>query len=45
MLRFAGRGIAVGGMTGEVREAADAVAPPVDEDGVAVYVEKLLGEA
>ena len=45
MLRFAGRGIAVGGMTGEVREAADAVAPPVDEDGVALYVEKLLGEA
>ncbi len=45
MLRFAGRGIAVGGMTGEVREAADAVAPPVDEDGVAVYVEKLLEDA
>ncbi len=44
MLRFAGLGVAVGGMNDEVREAADAVAPPVDEDGVAVYVEKLLGD-
>ena len=43
MLRFAGRGVAVGGMTGEVREAADEVVPNVDEDGVAGYVEKLLG--
>jgi Cof subfamily protein (haloacid dehalogenase superfamily) len=42
MLRFAGRGIAVGGMTGEVREAADEVVPGVDEDGVARYVDKLL---
>jgi Cof subfamily protein (haloacid dehalogenase superfamily) len=42
MLRFAGRGIAVGGMTGEVREAADEVVPGVDEDGVARYVENLL---
>lgn len=44
MLRFAGRGVAVGGMTGEVREAADEVVPNVDEDGVAGYVEKLLGD-
>ena len=43
MLRFAGRGVAVGGMAGEVREAADEVVPGVDEDGVAGYVEKLLG--
>jgi hypothetical protein len=43
MLRFAGRGVAVGGMTGEVREAADEVVPGVDEDGVARYVERLLG--
>jgi Cof subfamily protein (haloacid dehalogenase superfamily) len=42
MLRFAGRGVAVGGMTGEVREAADEVVPGVDEDGVAGYVERLL---
>jgi Cof subfamily protein (haloacid dehalogenase superfamily) len=43
MLRFAGHGVAVGGMTDEVREAADAVAPPVHEDGVALYLERLLG--
>jgi Cof subfamily protein (haloacid dehalogenase superfamily) len=42
MLRFAGHGVAVGGMTGEVREAADEVVPDVDEDGVAGYVETLL---
>jgi Cof subfamily protein (haloacid dehalogenase superfamily) len=43
MLRFVGHGVAVGGMTDEVREAADAVAPPVNEDGVALYLERLLG--
>jgi Cof subfamily protein (haloacid dehalogenase superfamily) len=43
MLRFVGCGVAVGGMIDEVREAADAVAPPVHEDGVALYLEKLLG--
>ena len=44
MLRFAGRGIAVGGLTDEVREAADEVVPNVNQDGVARYVEnKLLG--
>ncbi|MCA1688451.1 MAG: Cof-type HAD-IIB family hydrolase [Actinobacteria bacterium] len=43
MLRFVGHGVAVGGMTDEVRQAADAVAPPVDEDGVASYLEKMLG--
>ncbi|MDQ4128604.1 MAG: HAD family hydrolase [Actinomycetota bacterium] len=45
MLRFAGRGVAVGGMTDEVREAADEIVPDVDEDGVAGYVEKLLGDS
>lgn len=44
MLRFAGHGVAVGGMTDEVREAADAVVPPVHEDGVALYLEELMGE-
>ena len=43
MLRFAGHGVAVGGMTDEVRRVADAVAPPVEEDGVASYLEKMLG--
>jgi Cof subfamily protein (haloacid dehalogenase superfamily) len=42
MLRFAGYGVAVGGMTGEVREAADEVVPGVDENGVSRYVDKLL---
>lgn len=42
MLRFAGLGVAVGGMTEEVRRAADAVAPPVEEDGVASFIEGLL---
>jgi hydroxymethylpyrimidine pyrophosphatase-like HAD family hydrolase len=32
-------------MTGEVREAADRVVPGVDEDGVAGYVETLLGRS
>jgi Cof subfamily protein (haloacid dehalogenase superfamily) len=44
MLRFVGHGVAVGGMTDEVREAADAVVPPVHEDGVALYLEELMGE-
>jgi hydroxymethylpyrimidine pyrophosphatase-like HAD family hydrolase len=43
MLHFAGHGVAVGGMSGEVREAADRVVPGVDEDGVAGYIETLLG--
>ena len=44
MLRFAGCGVAVGPMDEEVRAAADAVAPPVDEDGVARFVRELVGE-
>lgn len=44
MLRFAGCGVAVGPMTDEVREAADEIVPNVDEDGVAVFIERLLGE-
>lgn len=44
MLRFAGCGVAVGPMTDEVRRAADEVVAGVDEDGVALFVEKLLGE-
>jgi Cof subfamily protein (haloacid dehalogenase superfamily) len=43
MLRFVGHGVAVGAITDEIREAADAVVPPVDEDGVAYYLERLLG--
>jgi Cof subfamily protein (haloacid dehalogenase superfamily) len=42
MLSFAGLGVVVGGMNEEVRAAADAVAPPVDEDGVASFVRGLV---
>lgn len=42
MLRFAGLGVAVGGMTEAVRRAADAVALPVEEDGVARFLGELL---
>ena len=44
MLRYVGHGVAVGGLTEEVREAADEVAPPVEDDGVAAYLERLLAE-
>ena len=43
LLSFAGHGVAVGGKTAAVRRAADAIAPPVEEDGVPKYLEKLLG--
>lgn len=43
MLRFAGCGVAVGPMGAEIRAAADAVAPPVNEDGVARFVRELVG--
>ena len=42
MLRFAGLGVAVGGMTQEVRAAADEVAPSANEDGVASFIGELL---
>jgi hydroxymethylpyrimidine pyrophosphatase-like HAD family hydrolase len=45
MLRFAGTGVAVGPMNDEVRAAADRVVPPVYEDGVADFIEELLGGA
>ena len=44
MLRFVGCGVAVGPMDGEVRAAADVVAPSVQEDGVASFVRELVGE-
>lgn len=43
LLSFAGHGVAVGGKTEAVRRAADAVAPPVEEDGVPRYLEEILG--
>ncbi len=43
MLRFAGLGVSVGGRTEEIRAVADLVVQPIDEDGVARYIEKILG--
>ena len=43
MIEWAGRGIAVANAHPDVLEAADAVAPSNDEDGVAVTAEPLLG--
>jgi Cof subfamily protein (haloacid dehalogenase superfamily) len=45
MLRFAGLGVAVGGMTDAVREAADEATHPVTEEGVARYIERILDGA
>lgn len=44
MLRFAGLGVAVGGLNDEVRAAADRIAPPVEEDGVARFIEEFVEE-
>lgn len=43
MLRWAGRGVAMGQAVEEVRAAADAVTAGVGEDGVAVELERYLG--
>jgi HAD superfamily hydrolase (TIGR01484 family) len=40
MLRWAGLGIAMGQATSEVHEAADEIAPPVDEDGLATVLSR-----
>lgn len=45
MLRFAGRGVAVGGMTEAVRNAADEMTASVGEEGVARYIEGILSGA
>ena len=42
MIRWAGLGIAVGGAVPDVLEVADEVVPPIEEDGVAQYLEGLL---
>ena len=44
MLRWAGRGVAMGNALPMVHEAADEVAPPNTEDGVAQVVEALLSD-
>ena len=42
MLRWSGLGVAMDGAAAEVVEAADKVAPPMDEDGVAQVLEELI---
>jgi HAD superfamily hydrolase (TIGR01484 family) len=44
MLRWAGRGVAMGQAIEEVREAADAVAPTVYDDGAAVELDRWFPE-
>jgi hydroxymethylpyrimidine pyrophosphatase-like HAD family hydrolase len=43
MLRWAGRGVAMGQAVEEVKEAADGVTAPVQDDGVAVELERWFG--
>lgn len=43
MLTWAGRGVAMGQAVQEVRDAADHVAGPVDEDGAAVELDRWFG--
>lgn len=45
MLRWAGRGVAMGQAEDSVKESADEVTAPVWEDGVALVLEALLSEA
>ena len=42
MLRWAGLGVAVGDAVPEALEAADRIAPPMEEDGAAQVIEELL---
>jgi len=43
MIQWAGLGVAMGTAKPHVRAAADYVAPPYDEDGLAVAIERLFG--
>ncbi len=42
MIRYAGLGVAMGNASEEVRKAADHVAPPAEENGVAHVVERFI---
>ncbi len=44
MISWAGLGVAIGDGTATAKAAADEVAPPLGEDGVAEVVERLLGK-
>src|SRR5262249_4695227 len=43
MISWAGCGVAMFGAKTEVREAADIIAPPFDEDGLGIIIERLFG--
>ena len=43
MLRWAGLGVASHEAVPQAKEAADLVARPIEEDGVAIVIEDLLG--
>ena len=43
MLLAAGVGVAMGNASDEVKAKADAVAPSVDDDGVAVFLREFFG--
>jgi Cof subfamily protein (haloacid dehalogenase superfamily) len=42
MLKWAGRGVAMGTAKEHVRAIADDVAPPYDEDGLGIFIERML---
>ena len=42
MLKLCGKGIAMGNAINEVKQAADDITLTNDEDGVAVYLEKII---
>ena len=44
MLRWAGRGVAMGQAIDQVREAADAVTASVYDDGAAVELDRWFGD-
>jgi len=43
MLHWAARGVAMGNAPDEVKEVADEVTADVDDDGLAIVLESLLG--
>jgi hydroxymethylpyrimidine pyrophosphatase-like HAD family hydrolase len=44
MLRYAGKGVAMGNAQPEVKEAADYIAPSNDEDGIVEVIRKFMTE-
>jgi len=44
MLGWAGLGVAIGGAVPEVMDVADRIAPPIEEDGAAQFLEDLMAQ-